>query len=91
MFEEARACRKQAATCIKIADIYFEETISWFFKKKLVCKYQPVNITCFKEVVDTRFKTSYVSYASCKLMQVMNYMHYINKKIVNSGPGKTFI
>ena len=34
MFEEARACRKQAATCIKI-DIYFEETISWFFKKKI--------------------------------------------------------
>lgn len=35
MFEEARACRKQAATCIKIADIYFEETISWFLKKKI--------------------------------------------------------
>ena len=35
MFDEATACRKEGATCIKIADIYFEETISWFFKKKI--------------------------------------------------------
>ena len=35
MFDEAPACRKQAATCIKIADIYFEEAISWFFFKKI--------------------------------------------------------
>ena len=30
----------------------------------------------------------HITYA---VMQVINYMHYVNKKILNSGPDKTFI
>ena len=53
LFEQVPACCKQAAACFKLADTYFEESISWFLKFWSV---KPIWTICCLKHVPTYFE-----------------------------------